>query len=73
MDDDELNQLDEQYARKYQPLITFTQAAEIAQRAVATIYDWSTRNLLDECKVGRGRGARLNRKKFLRVLGSIGE
>jgi excisionase family DNA binding protein len=58
----------EEYARKYQPLITVEQAAEIAQVPRGTIYDWSSRGLFNGFKSQRGRRIRLSRDAFLRFL-----
>ena len=57
-----------EYSQKYPPLILINQAAEIAQVPVGTIYDWSSRGLLDGFKTKRGRRVRLNRDAFLRFL-----
>lgn len=56
------------YARDYPPLITPQQAARIAQRSTKTIYDWSSRGLLEACKVGNGRSIRFSRDCFVNKL-----
>ena len=60
--------LDREYAAKYQPLILLAEAAEIARRPLGTIYDWSSQGLFDGFKVKQGRVALLGRKAFLRFL-----
>ena len=53
------------YRDRYPPLITFIQAAEIAQRPLATIYDWSSRGHFDRFKKRQGRECRLLLAAFL--------
>lgn len=57
-----------EYAGKYPPYIVVEQAAEIAQVPAGTIYDWSSRGLLDPFKTKRGRRIRLNRDAFVQFL-----
>ena len=65
---DSINKTLAEYAGKYPGMITFKQAAEIAHRAMATIYDWSSRDLFSDFKVKRGRGGLLERDGFIRFL-----
>jgi hypothetical protein len=58
----------EEYRRQYPPLITVEQAAEISCRKVQTIYDWSSRGLLDSSKVKRGGRLLLRRDAFVRFI-----
>lgn len=57
-----------EYARKYPAYISAEQAAEIAQRPTATLYDWSSRGLLDAFKSKRGRKVLFGRDAFVRWL-----
>ena len=57
-----------QYSEKHEPQITFAESAEIARRGIKTIYDWSSRGLLDGCRIGSGRGALLARDAYVRIL-----
>ncbi len=52
----------------YPPLITTKQAAEILQRPIATLYDWSSRGYLDEIKVKTGREVRLDRRGLISLM-----
>lgn len=58
----------DEYATRYQPLITLAEAAEIARCPLGTIYDWSSRGLFSAFKTKRGRRVLLDRNKFLRFL-----
>ena len=53
---------------EYPPILTVEQAAELAQVSVKTVYDWSSRGLLQECAVRRGKRLRLWRDKFVAFL-----
>ena len=57
-----------EYAMKYPALITFEQAAEIAQIPMGTVYDWSHRGLFDGFKIACGRERRLLRDRFVTHL-----
>lgn len=57
-----------EYAVIYPPLITFVQAAAIAQRPITTIYDWSSRGHFDGFRVGKGRQRLLRRDDFVGFL-----
>ncbi|MEX2387228.1 MAG: hypothetical protein WD534_05060 [Phycisphaeraceae bacterium] len=65
---DEISPYLDEYARQYPPLINFKQAAEIAQRPLATIYDWSSQGYFDEYKKPCGRERRLIRDRFVRFM-----
>ena len=56
------------YAAIYQPLISVGEAAAIAKVTPKTIYDWSSRGLLDPFKSKRGRHLRLIRDQFVRFV-----
>lgn len=56
-----------QYAH-YPALIAVEQAAEIAQISTGTVYDWSSRGLLDGLKSRRGRHIRFDRDGFVSSL-----
>lgn len=51
---------------QYPTILTIKQAAEIAQVPLNTIYEWSSRGLLNAFKSKRGRHVRLGRDAFLR-------
>ena len=57
-----------EYSKRYPPLIIFQQAAEIAQRPVGTVYDWSSRGRFDGFKLRCGRECRLLRDQFVTFL-----
>lgn len=59
------------YAQHYPALITFKQAAAIANVELGTIYDWSSRGLLDAFKSRRGRYARLVRDRYIQFLAQM--
>lgn len=68
MNDDAVEEILAQYAERYPPLVTSGQAAEIAQVPIGTLYDWSSRGLLDGLKHRRGRRLLLQRDLFVRFL-----
>ena len=57
-----------EYAEKFPASISIQQAAEIAGVSVLTLYDWSSRGLLDAFKSKFGRRVRLSRDAFVRHL-----
>ena len=57
-----------EYRDLYPPLITFGQAAEIAQVPLGTVYDWSSRGLFNTFKTRCGRPCRLIRDDFIQWL-----
>ena len=58
----------EEYASKYPALLTVAQAAEIAQKPVGTVYDWSHRGYFDGIKRPLGREIRLLRDGLVRFM-----
>ena len=59
---------DTEWARKFPPVLTVTQAAELAQVPVATIYDWKSRGRLAGCARRVGRHVRVHRDRFLAFI-----
>ena len=57
-----------EFARKYPPLITVTEAAQISRRKIQTIYDLSSRGQLDGCKLKRGGILLFTLSGFVRFL-----
>jgi excisionase family DNA binding protein len=74
MTDDDIELL-KQFSERYPPLITVEEAAEIARLPSSqTIYDWSSRGLLDAFKVKCGRRVLFKRDLFIRfILGAADE
>ena len=68
MSNPEIGRLVAEYASRFPPLITVGQAAEISHRKIQTIYDWSSRGVLDGCKARRGGILLLVRDGFVRFL-----
>lgn len=64
----DLEQIVAEYAAAYPAVVSYAQAAAIADRKVATIYDWAHRGLLDGIKIGSGRGCKFHRDGFVRFL-----
>jgi excisionase family DNA binding protein len=50
------------------PVLTVTQAAELAQVQVGTLYDWSSRGKLAGCARRAGRHLRIHRDRFLAFI-----
>lgn len=53
-------------SRRFPPVLSVTQAAELLQVPVATIYDWSSRGLLRGCARKIGKRLRISRDRFLK-------
>lgn len=56
---------DPDLARRFPPLLTVAQAADLLQVPAQTIYDWSSRGLLAGSRVRVGRHLRLVRDRLL--------
>ena len=56
------------WEEKYPPILTVDQAAELASVPKKTIYEWSSRGLLDELANRFGRRLRINRNRFIQLL-----
>jgi excisionase family DNA binding protein len=57
-----------EYAKKYPPLITSEEAAEIARVPIQTVYAWSSEGRLDSFKVRSGRRVLFKRDPFIKFL-----
>lgn len=73
MDESHIERVAAEYREHYPALISIEQAMAIAGVPRATLYDWSSRGLLDAIKVRRGRRLLLARDGFLRWLLSESE
>jgi len=56
------------WAGKFPPLLSVETAAELADVSKATIYDWSSRGLLDKCAKKQGKRLRIIRNRFVQFL-----
>ncbi len=54
-----------EWASRFPPLLNPNQAAELLQVPLQTIYNWSSRGLLDDCKARVGKHLRLARDRLL--------
>ena len=52
----------------YPPVLNVSQAAELADVSMKTVYDWSSRDLLAQCAGRRGKRLRVFRNRFIRFL-----
>lgn len=52
----------------YPPILSVDQAARLAGVPKKTIYDWSSRGLLQDIAVRRGKRLRVLRDRFVRFL-----
>lgn len=64
----DVEQLVAEYASKYDPLIVFEEAAEIARAKKATIEQWSSRGYFDRFKTKSGKRVLLRRDDFVRFV-----
>lgn len=53
------------WAARFPPILTPSQAAELLQVPKQTIYDWSSRGLLANCKTRIGKHLRLARDRLV--------
>ncbi len=51
-------------------MMTIDQAVEMIQVPKTTIYEWSSKGKLDDCKVKVGRHLRIIRDRFVRLIES---
>lgn len=56
---------DEASSAAFPPILTVQQAARLMQVPVATLYDWSSRGLLDHCARRVGKHLRIFRDRFV--------
>ncbi len=56
---------DEANSAAFPPILTVQQAALLMQVPVATVYDWSSRGLLDHCARRVGKHLRIFRDRFV--------
>jgi excisionase family DNA binding protein len=56
------------WADRFPPFLTVDQAAELLQVPRGTIYDWSSRGLLDGCKAKVGKYLRLFRDRLVQKI-----
>ncbi len=57
---------DSESSRRFPPVLSVGQAADLLQVPVATIHDWSSRGLLRGCARKIGKHLRISRDRFLR-------
>lgn len=58
----------EDWQRRYPPVLTVDQAAELLQVSKKTLYDWSSRRLLTRCSRRVGRHLRFFRDRLIDVI-----
>jgi excisionase family DNA binding protein len=65
-----VNQLfaDSYWASRFPPILSVDQAAELLQVPKQTIYDWSSRGLLEGCKLRVGKHLRLLRDQLVHKI-----
>lgn len=69
MDEATVSRLIAEYAKRYDSLITIDEACAIARKATRkTVYDWSSRGLLDDVKTRCGRNVLFDRDGFVRFV-----
>jgi len=59
---------DPRWAEQFPPVLSVDQAAELAGVPKSTVYDWSSRGLLDCCAVRVGKRLRIFRDRFLKHI-----
>jgi excisionase family DNA binding protein len=59
---------DPRWADRFPPILSVAQAADLLQVPMGTIYDWSSRGLLDGCKARVGKHLRLARDRLLQMV-----
>jgi len=63
---------DPNWSQRFPPILTVNQAAELVTVPKATIYDWSSRGLLDDCAFRVGKHLRIWRDAFLILISEGG-
>ncbi len=53
---------------RFPPILTAGEAAELAGVPIGTIYDWSSRGLLDNCAAKKGKRLRILRDRLVAWL-----
>ena len=56
---------DSEASRRFPPVLSVAQAADLLQVPVATIHDWSSRGLLRRCARKIGKHLRISRDRFM--------
>ena len=56
------------WSESFPPVLSVTQAAELAQVPKGTIYDWSSRGELRACSAKKGKKLRIWRDRFVAYL-----
>jgi hypothetical protein len=59
---------DQQWSQAFPPVLSVDAAARLADVPIKTIYDWSSRGLLDNCACKKGKRLRILRDRFIRFL-----
>lgn len=68
MSPDALKQLIDKLTAEYGPIIGVDDAAKITKRKKQTIYDWSSRGMLEPFRAGRGGPIALDLDGFVRFF-----
>ena len=55
----------EPWASKYPPVLTIQEASALTRVPVATLYDWRSRGLLDDCSARPGRSVLFYRDRLV--------
>lgn len=56
------------WAERFPPALNVNQAADLAGVPKGTIYDWSSRGLLDGCAARVGKHLRIFRDRFVKLI-----
>jgi excisionase family DNA binding protein len=59
---------DPHWSERFPPLLTLDQASDLLQIPKQTLYDWSSRGLLDGCKAKVGKHVRLGRDRLMQKV-----
>lgn len=59
---------DPRWSEHYPPVLNVERAAELAGVPKATVYDWSSRGLLDSCAARVGKHLRIFRDRFVKHI-----
>jgi excisionase family DNA binding protein len=59
---------DPHWAKKFPPVLTVEEAAELVRVPEATIYNWSSRGLLRSCSRKVGKYLRFERNRLLKLI-----
>lgn len=60
--------LEPKWAEQFPPILAVPQVAQLLQVPIQTVYGWSSRGLLDACKLRVGKHRRFLRNRLIQLI-----